>query len=62
MRPVELAAVLRVLIGKHPELKTEAEAIAVEMLSPPSIEDVAEEVFDGNSSPWCTWRGGGSCW
>ncbi len=51
MRPVELAAVLRVLIGKHPELKTEAEAIAVEMLSPPSIEDVAEEVFDAITVP-----------
>jgi len=46
MRPVELATVLRALIGKHRELKTEAEAIAAEMLSSPSVEDIAGEVFE----------------
>jgi len=34
--PMELATVLRVLIGDQPELKTKAEAIAAEMLSSPS--------------------------
>ena len=36
MRPIELATVLRALIGDQPELKTKAEAIAAEMLSSPS--------------------------
>ncbi|MBI5526018.1 MAG: hypothetical protein HY897_06755 [Deltaproteobacteria bacterium] len=41
----ELAVVLRVLLKEHPDLKPKAEAIAVEMVSSPSVEDIAEEVY-----------------
>lgn len=44
--PGELAQVLRALLKKHPDLKTEAEAIAVEMVSSSSVEETAEEVLD----------------
>jgi len=46
----ELADVLRALLKKHPHLKSEAQAIAVEIVSAPSIEDTAEEVLDALTS------------
>ncbi len=44
--PSELATVLRALLVKHPELHSEAERIAIDMVSSRSFEDVAEEVHD----------------
>ena len=44
MAPSELATVLRALLAKHAELRTEAEQIAVDMISSPSVDDVAEDV------------------
>ena len=49
MAPSELAAVLRALLAKHAELRTEAEQIAVDMISSPSVDDVAEDVRRGPS-------------
>ncbi len=51
MRPIELATVLRALIGDQPELKTKAEAIAADMLSSPSVEEVAGDVFEAVTAP-----------
>ncbi len=45
MAPKELATILRALLAKHPELRAEAEQIAVDMIASPSIEDVAEDVY-----------------
>ena len=45
LRPEEAAAVLNQLLGKHPELKSEAEGLATQMMSAASVEDVAEEVY-----------------
>jgi len=50
MAPSELATVLRALLTKHPELRPEAESIAVEMVSSPSVENIAEEVLDAVTS------------
>lgn len=50
MSPGEQAGILRTLLERHPELRREAEAEAVEMMSAPSEEDVAEDVFDAVSS------------
>ena len=44
MAPSELATVLRALLAKHPDLRAEAEQIAVDMISSPSVDDVAEDV------------------
>ncbi|MBM4094013.1 MAG: hypothetical protein FJ276_32090 [Planctomycetes bacterium] len=46
MVPSELATVLRALLAKHPELSTEAEQIAIDMIAAPSAEAVADEVHD----------------
>jgi hypothetical protein len=45
LRPEEAAAVLNQLLGKRPELKSEAERLAIQIVSAASIEDVAEEVY-----------------
>jgi hypothetical protein len=45
LRPEEAAAVLNQLLGKHPELKSESEKLAIQMMSTASIEDVAQEVY-----------------
>ena len=50
LAPAELAEVLRTLLKKHSRLKAEAEAIAVEMVSFPSADDIALEVFDAVTS------------
>lgn len=50
MSPGELAVVLRALLKKHLDLKPEAEAVAVEMVSSPSVEDIAEDVLDAVTS------------
>jgi len=50
MSPGELAVVLRDLLNDHPDLRPEAEAIAVETVSSPSVEDIAEEVLDAVTS------------
>ena len=42
--------VLRALLKKHAALTLEAEAIAVEVVSSPSVEDTAEEVLDAVTS------------
>ena len=41
----ELAAVLRTLLKSHPDLRTEAEKIAVDLVSSPSVEDIAGEIL-----------------
>jgi hypothetical protein len=41
----ELAAVLRSLLKSHPDLRTEAEKIAVEVVSAPSVDAIADEVL-----------------
>ena len=45
LRPEEAAAVLNQLLDKHPELKSQAEELAIQIVSEASIEDVAEEVY-----------------
>jgi hypothetical protein len=40
----ELAAVLRSLLRKHPDLKRDAESLATAIVSSPSVEDIADEV------------------
>ena len=46
MIPRELAMVLRTLLVKHPELRSEAESIAVDAISAVSLEDTAEDVLN----------------
>ena len=41
----EHATVLRTLLQRHGELRSEAEEIAVHVASSPSIESIADEVF-----------------
>ncbi len=50
MTPPGLAAVLQALVKRHPELKAEAEAAAIGMVSASTVEDIAEDVFDGVTS------------
>ena len=50
MSPGELAEILRALLKSYPDLKPEAAAIALEMVSSSSVEDTAEEVFDAVTS------------
>ncbi len=50
MAPHELASVLRAVLTRHPELRTEAEQIAIEMISAPSVENVADEVYEAVSA------------
>jgi hypothetical protein len=45
LRPEEATAVLNQLLGNHPELKSEAEELAIQIMSAASIEDVAEDVY-----------------
>jgi len=46
----EHAVVLRALLKEHPDLRALAETIAVEMVSSPSDEDIAEDVCDAVTS------------
>lgn len=46
MTASELATVLRILLTKHPHLGAEAESIAIEMISSPSVENIADDVLD----------------
>lgn len=41
----ELATVLQTLLRRHPDLRSEAESIAVELVSSTMAEDIAEDVF-----------------
>lgn len=50
LAPDERAAVLEALLGRHPDLRDEAERIAVELLSTSSAEEVAEEVCEALES------------
>jgi hypothetical protein len=50
MVPDELAMVLRTLLAKHPELRSEAESIAVDAISAFSLEDTADDVLDAVTS------------
>jgi hypothetical protein len=50
MAPDELAIVLQVLLKRHPELKAEAEAAAIGMVSASSVDDIAAKVFDAVTS------------
>jgi hypothetical protein len=45
LRPEEAAAVLNQLLRKYPELKSEGEELAIQIMSAASIENVAEEVY-----------------
>ena len=49
MDPDELATVLLTLLAKHPELRSEAESIGM-VVSAPSVEGVADDVFDAVTS------------
>lgn len=51
MSPEERAGILQILVKRHPELESEAEGIAVAMMSLPAIEDIAEEVLDAVTIP-----------
>ena len=42
----EAAAVLRHLLEKHPQLRSEAEQFATDYVSSGSIEEVAQDVYD----------------
>ncbi|MEW6666054.1 MAG: hypothetical protein AB1512_12635 [Thermodesulfobacteriota bacterium] len=42
----EIATVLRTLLKRHTDLRREAEAVALELVSSPLVEDIAEDVFD----------------
>jgi hypothetical protein len=44
------AVVLRALLKEQPDLRPQAEAIAADAVSSPSVEDIAEEVFDAVTS------------
>ncbi|MGA2247451.1 MAG: hypothetical protein ABSH48_20875 [Verrucomicrobiota bacterium] len=46
LSPEEAAAVLRHLLAKHSELRSEAEQFATDYVSSGSIEEVAQEVYD----------------
>jgi len=46
----ELGVVLRALLKKHPNLEQEVESTAVQMVSTPSVEDIASDVFDAVTS------------
>ena len=50
MAPLELARILRAVLAKHPELRAEAEQIAIAMIAAPSVEDVAHSVHDAVTS------------
>ena len=50
MAPNELAEVLWALLKNHSGLKAEARAIALNMLSSPSVDDIAGGVFDAVTS------------
>lgn len=50
MSTPELATVLCTLLAKHPDLRDEAEAIAMAMFATVSVEDVASDVCDAVSS------------
>lgn len=45
MSTEELAVILLAMLKKHSDLKHEAEEIAIQMMSSPSMEEVSEEVF-----------------
>lgn len=46
LAPEEANTVLRLLLEKHPELHPEAEQIATDLMSSPSVEDIAADVFE----------------
>ncbi|MBI5446719.1 MAG: hypothetical protein HY900_36565 [Deltaproteobacteria bacterium] len=50
LAPAEVAAVLNVLLGRYPNLREEAERIAVELLSFPSADEVSEGLYTALTS------------
>lgn len=50
LTPDEANAVLDGLLKKHPDLKAEAEKLARKIVTSPSIEDIADEVFHAVTS------------
>jgi len=46
LSPEEAVAVMRLLLDKHPELRREAEGLAIKHASSRSIADVAQDVHD----------------
>jgi len=50
MSPNEQAGVLRALLASHPELRAEAEQIAVDTMAVSSVEAVAQEAHDAVAS------------
>ena len=50
MTPDELADVLHTFLAKHPELRAEAQRIAIDLIASPSVKDVADEVYDAVTS------------
>lgn len=50
MSPNEQAGVLRALLARHPELRAEAEQIAIDTMAASSVEAVAQEVHDAVAS------------
>jgi len=45
LAPAELAAVLKILLGRHPNLEGEVVEIGVQILSSPSFDEVSEGVY-----------------
>jgi hypothetical protein len=46
LSPEEAVAVLRQMLDKHPEMRSEAEDFATQLVSSDSIEDIAQDVCD----------------
>lgn len=50
LTPDESGAVLRILLERNQNLRTEVEKIATELVASPSAEDIAEDIFDAVTS------------
>lgn len=50
LTPDESGAVLRILLERNQNLRTEAEKIATELVASPSAEDIAEDIFGAVTS------------
>lgn len=50
LTPPEFGAVLRILLERHKDLRAETERIATELMAVPSLNDIAENVFEAVTS------------
>ena len=56
LTPDEANAILHGLLKKHPELQSEAEKLALNIVASPSIEEIADEVFHALTGNWSDHR------